>query len=131
MSGSDVFNPPYAYVYRAHGPVTIYDDVGIGWIARVKESLPHKEELAKAMVDGLNKAAGAADMRDLDTWCSHVTVTGEFQSHDWRLIEEKELWRVEPGYQGKCLTYQRRWYCARCRTFEVTSVASNLTVVNT
>jgi hypothetical protein len=52
-----IFRPPYRYEMSRHGPATIYDAVDVGWIARIKESLPHKEELAKAMVDGLNEAA--------------------------------------------------------------------------
>lgn len=65
MSDADKFNPPYRYEYTEHGPVTIYDAVGVGWIARVKESLPYKEALAQAMVDGLNRAAEIAEDADL------------------------------------------------------------------
>ena len=56
-SAAFVFRPPYRYEASEHGPVTIYDAVDVGWIARVKESLPHKEALAAAMVAGLNLAA--------------------------------------------------------------------------
>jgi hypothetical protein len=54
-----VFRAPYYFQVSEHGPVTIYDSVNVGWVARVKETLPHKESLAKAMVDGLNAAAAA------------------------------------------------------------------------
>jgi hypothetical protein len=59
QSSMSVFNPPYRYEVAEHGPVTIYDSVGVGWIARVKETLPHKTELAAAIVAGLNAAAEA------------------------------------------------------------------------
>lgn len=52
-----VFKPPYRYVVSEHGPATIYDSVAVGWIARVKESLPHKDELARVMTEALNRAA--------------------------------------------------------------------------
>lgn len=58
---TEPFNPPYRYEPSVHGPVTIYDAVNVGWIARVKESLPHKEALAAAMVAGLNAAATQND----------------------------------------------------------------------
>jgi hypothetical protein len=52
-----VFKPPYTYRVSEHGPATIYDAVAVGWVARVKESLPHKAELARVMTDALNRAA--------------------------------------------------------------------------
>lgn len=55
------FKPPYRFEMSEHGPVTIYDAIDVGWIARVKESLPHKEALAAAMVAGLNAAARGVD----------------------------------------------------------------------
>lgn len=38
--------PPEPWTVRdsEHGPVTIYDSYGVGWLARVKESLPQKRE---------------------------------------------------------------------------------------
>lgn len=54
------FRPPYRYEASVHGPVTIYDAVGVGWVARVKESLPHKQQLAQTIVDALNEASAAA-----------------------------------------------------------------------
>lgn len=64
MPDKQTFKPPYRYEPSVHGPVTIYDALNVGWIARIKESLPHKEKLARAMVDGLNRAARAESLSD-------------------------------------------------------------------
>lgn len=55
-----IFRPPYRYESSQHGPAAIYDAVGVGWIARVKESLPHKEAIARVIVQALNEAANVS-----------------------------------------------------------------------
>lgn len=55
--------PPYRYEVSDHGPATIYDSVDVGWVARVKESLPGKEALAATIVAALNDAAEADEAR--------------------------------------------------------------------
>lgn len=49
--------PPYRFEVSDHGPATIYDSVGVGWVCRVKESLPHKRELAALITTALNTCA--------------------------------------------------------------------------
>jgi len=88
----DAFRPPYRYETSEHGPVTIYDAVDVGWIARVKESLPHKEALAQAIVDGLNEAAGYEVTMSEEEW--RRAYDEALQWRDWQtcdqLLEERE-----------------------------------------
>lgn len=52
-----IYKPPYRYEVSAHGPATVWDAQDTGWVCRIKESLPHKEEIAKTITAALNRAA--------------------------------------------------------------------------
>lgn len=97
------FRPPYRYEVSEHGPVTIYDAVDVGWIARVKESLPHKEALAAAMVDGLNSAARGRPPRRKITFQWAYFPAGRARPHP----REQS---VTFDFSGS----KRTWYCSQC-----------------
>jgi hypothetical protein len=48
-------NFPWRTEHSPHGPSTIYDTVDVGWIVRVKETLPHKQEIADFIVEACNE----------------------------------------------------------------------------
>lgn len=96
------FNPPYRYEYTEHGPVTIHDAVNVGWIARVKESLPYKRELAEVIVDALNREA------------RRRPVTDAFVS----LLAERDIAKVWRYIGNECRDPDCP-YCPRARELQV------------
>lgn len=62
-STAEFLRPPYRFEVSDHGPATVYDSIDVGWVVRVKETLPHKAEIAEIVTDALNEAANAREAR--------------------------------------------------------------------
>jgi hypothetical protein len=93
-AGADL-NLPWRAEHTPHGPSTIYDTVDVGWIVRVKESLPHKAEIADFIVASCNGAA--APLVERQALVRRIALLEE----EIRVREQSQIPMIPRGAQEK------------------------------